>query len=38
MSAITITQATWHTDEQIIKSIRMPVFVEEQNATFYLNK
>ena len=30
MSAITITRATWHTDEQTIKSIRMPVFVEEQ--------
>ena len=34
MSAITITRATWHTDEQTIKSIRMPVFVEEQNVPF----
>lgn len=34
MSAITITRATWHTNEQTIKSIRMPVFVEEQNVPF----
>ena len=34
MRAITITRATWQTDEQTIKSIRMPVFVEEQNVPF----
>ncbi len=34
MSAVTVTETTWEKDQVAIKSVRVPVFVEEQEVPY----
>ncbi|HIG66701.1 MAG TPA: GNAT family N-acetyltransferase [Porticoccaceae bacterium] len=34
MSAVTVTETTWEKDQVAIKSVRVPVFVEEQHVPY----
>ena len=37
MSAVTVTETTWEKDQVAIKSVRVPVFVEEQEVPYEID-
>ncbi|MBT7752502.1 MAG: GNAT family N-acetyltransferase, partial [Porticoccaceae bacterium] len=37
MSAVTVTETTWKKDQVAIKSVRVPVFVEEQHVPYEID-
>ena len=37
VESITVVQTNWQLDEEVIKSVRMPVFVQEQQVPYEID-